>query len=38
MSYALDNAMFQWSAGEARLREADAEDQAGPGARGGRGG
>ena len=23
MSYALDNAMFQWSAGEVRLRDAD---------------
>jgi len=23
MSYALDNAMFQWSAGEARLRDAE---------------
>ena len=28
MSYALDNAMFQWSAGEARLREAEPQEQA----------
>lgn len=27
MSYALDNAMFQWSAGETRLREADPLEQ-----------
>ena len=28
MAYALDNALFQWSAGEARLREAEPLDQA----------
>lgn len=28
MAYALDNALFQWSAGEARLREADPLEQA----------
>ena len=28
MSYALDNAMFQWSGGEARLREAEPLEQA----------
>ena len=28
MSYALDNAMFQWSSGEARLREAEPLEQA----------
>ena len=28
MSYALDNAMFQWSGGEARLRQADPLEQA----------
>lgn len=28
MAYALDNALFQWSAGEARLREAEPLEQA----------
>jgi hypothetical protein len=28
VSYALDNAMFQWSGGEARLREAEPLEQA----------
>ena len=28
MPYALDNALFQWSAGEARLREAEPLEQA----------